>query len=89
MAKAKSTSKAPKIQVTRDGPYLVSGNLPLCKEIIAPDRSGVPAKWKKGEKYPKKETYALCRCGRSHSKPFCGGTHTVIKSNDGGKRIKK
>jgi len=76
MAKAKSKKREPKIQVTRDGPYLVSGNLPLCKEIIAPDGSGVPAKWKKGEKYPRRETYALCRCGHSSGPPFCTGKHS-------------
>lgn len=77
MAKAKSTKKgAPRIQVKKDGPYLVSGALPLQKEIIIPDKSGYPSKWEKGEKYPKKETYALCRCGHSTNKPFCTGMHS-------------
>ena len=28
-----------------------------------------------GENYPGQDTYALCRCGRSESKPFCDGSH--------------
>jgi len=67
---------APKIQIKKDGPYLVSGNLPLQKEIIIPNREGYPAKWKKGEKFPAQESYALCRCGHSKNKPFCTGTHS-------------
>ncbi|MFA5411806.1 MAG: CDGSH iron-sulfur domain-containing protein [Candidatus Micrarchaeia archaeon] len=78
MAKAKISKKKskPKIQITKDGPYLVSGSLPLQKEIIIPDSSGYPYKWQKGEKYPKKEAYALCRCGHSTNKPYCTGKHS-------------
>jgi CDGSH-type Zn-finger protein len=25
---------------------------------------------------PRRETFALCRCGRSALRPFCDGTHT-------------
>jgi len=77
MAKSKiSKNKNPKIRITKDGPYLVSGALLLQKEIIAPDNRGYPSKWEKGEKYPKKESYALCRCGHSTNKPYCTGTHS-------------
>lgn len=84
MAKPKSPAKpkppdkksAPIIQVTRDGPYLVSGALPLQKETIVPEKGGYPYKWKKGEKYPKKKAYALCRCGQSTNKPYCTGRHS-------------
>jgi CDGSH-type Zn-finger protein len=81
MAKAsRKTKKSPetaesKITIEKDGPYLVSGGLQLCKEYIVPDREGMPAKWKKGEAYPKSEHYSLCRCGKSGNKPFCDGTH--------------
>ncbi len=50
-----------KVTITKNGPYLVSGGLPLAKELIACDDNGDPAEWKKGEKYPDKDTYALCR----------------------------
>ncbi|MFA5411811.1 MAG: hypothetical protein WC350_00480 [Candidatus Micrarchaeia archaeon] len=42
MRKSKGKPK-PKIQITRDGPYLVSGNVPLQKETIIPDRTGYPS----------------------------------------------
>jgi CDGSH-type Zn-finger protein len=68
-----------KIIVSKDGPYLVSGNLPLEKEISVCDGNGIPVKWKKGEKYPRKGNCALCRCGYSKNKPFCDGSHVKIK----------
>ena len=59
-----------KVTVTPDGPYLVTGALPLSKEIIGTDRNGIPVKWIKGKRYPDREKYALCRCGRSSAKPY-------------------
>jgi len=70
-----SKKSAQKVIVTKDGPYLVCGNLPLSKEIIVPDKNGDSSIWGKGDKYPDKETYALCRCGNSGSKPYCDGSH--------------
>jgi CDGSH-type Zn-finger protein len=68
--------KTGKVIVTKDGPYLVSGGLPLAKEyIVNDDNEGCPTAWAPGEKYPGRETYALCRCGASSHKPFCDGTH--------------
>lgn len=67
--------KNPKIKITKDGPYLVSGNLPLSKEIIATDTKNIPIKWVKGEQYPNQENYTLCRCGKSKKPPYCDGTH--------------
>jgi len=40
---------------------------------------GEPLVWKKGERIETEETYALCRCGRSSTKPFCDGTHVRIR----------
>jgi len=67
-----------KVVIIKDGPYLVSGNLPLGKEIIVPDDKGNSVEWRKGEKYQNKENYALCRCGQSKNKPYCDGTHAKI-----------
>ncbi|MBR9690141.1 hypothetical protein GOV08_00465 [Candidatus Woesearchaeota archaeon] len=62
----------PTIQVTKDGPLLVNNvpNLFISKakdnldiETFEADRIEAPA------------TFALCRCGRSNTKPFCDGTH--------------
>ena len=66
-----------RIVIAKNGPYLVSGGLPLSKDIIVSDKEGNSEKWAKGEKYPGKETYALCRCGRSKNKPYCDGTHSA------------
>ncbi|MFA4843595.1 MAG: CDGSH iron-sulfur domain-containing protein [Candidatus Margulisiibacteriota bacterium] len=66
---------AKKIKVTKNGPYLVSGNIPLDKALIIGDAEGAPAKWEFGKKYPAQENYSLCRCGRSKNEPFCDGAH--------------
>lgn len=68
-----------KIKIVKDGPYSVSGNIPLEKEFIVPDDNNDPLYWKKGEKYETKEEYCLCRCGNSKNKPFCDHTHLKIK----------
>jgi len=71
--------KKQKIVVSKNGPYLVSGDLPLVKKIYSTDNNGNPGTYKKGESYPKKENYALCRCGKSANKPYCDGSHVKIK----------
>ncbi len=67
------------IKITKNGPYAVSGKIPLKKEIILTDDEGYSSKFGQGEKYPLKEEYHLCRCGHSKNKPFCDGTHVEIK----------
>src|SRR3972149_596064 len=70
-----------KVVVSKDGPYLVSGGLPLVKEVIINDSAGDALEWRLTKKYPHRETYALCRCGKSKNKPFCDGTHTKKRSD--------
>jgi len=65
----------PKIIISKNGPYIVSGNVPLIKETAALGKDGEPEKWVTTEKYPKQATYALCRCGKSKNMPFCDGAH--------------
>lgn len=69
----------PKIVVSKDGPYLVSGSVPLSVEVITPDNEGYSWDWMQGKKFDTKTKYALCRCGQSKSKPFCDGTHTKVR----------
>ena len=71
-----------KIQVTRDGPYLVTGGIPLLKQILVCDKKGNSIGWREGETIPAGESYALCRCGGSRNKPFCDGTHAQFKFKD-------
>jgi CDGSH-type Zn-finger protein len=64
-----------RIMVTKDGPYLVSGCVPLAEALIVCDDEGIPVRWEEGKKFPERENCALCRCGRSGDKPFCDGSH--------------
>ena len=70
-----------KLKVTKNGPYLVSGGVPLSEQNIRVDADGQCHGWKEGKKYPVQENYALCRCGHSGNKPFCDGSHIKIKFN--------
>ncbi|MCL2032489.1 MAG: CDGSH iron-sulfur domain-containing protein [Methanomassiliicoccaceae archaeon] len=64
-----------KIKVTKNGPYIVYGGVPLKEEVLEKDAMGKPDRWADGKKHYPDETYALCRCGRSGDKPFCSGDH--------------
>ena len=73
------TQKEPmKITVSKNGPYLVSGGVPLKTEEICNDDEGYCRTWREVKKFPLQDQYALCRCGHSGNKPFCDGTHTKI-----------
>jgi CDGSH-type Zn-finger protein len=63
------------IRVTKDGPYLVTGDLPLAQVTIGADAQGQSVRWEWGRKFPAQAQYALCRCGGSATKPYCDGTH--------------
>ncbi|MGV9383375.1 ferritin-like domain-containing protein [Nonomuraea sp. NPDC003707] len=68
-----------RIVVLRDGPYVVYGGVPLRrKRKIVSAENNDALTWKTGEPLETEDTYALCRCGHSSSKPFCDGTHAVI-----------
>jgi len=76
MTKSKSGAS---VLIAKDGPYLVSGNVPLSRQTIVTDEDGGSEAWKEGKAFPAQESYALCRCGQSKKKPFCDGAHTRIK----------
>ena len=82
MKKQKEKVEKPaKIKVTKNGPYLVSGKIPVQKQIIIADSEGTATAWQRSTKYSPQEKYALCRCGQSKNKPFCDGTHVKIGFN--------
>jgi CDGSH-type Zn-finger protein/truncated hemoglobin YjbI len=61
------------IEITQDGPYRVTGGLPLIDATGADvPRAAVSSR----------EHYALCRCGHSQNKPFCSGMHWYIEFRD-------
>lgn len=64
----KSSERQPKVTVTRNGPYAVTGGIELLDTTIGEGAS--------------KERYTLCRCGGSKNKPFCDGTHWHIGFKD-------
>ena len=70
--------EAPRVKITKNGPYLVSGNLPLSEETIGAHSEGDSVKWEHGQEHPPQAQYALCRCGHSSHKPYCDGTHAKI-----------
>lgn len=67
--------KARKIKVIKDGPYLVTGGIPLKEKIITPHGHGYV--WQDGKDLPQADTYTLCRCGKSKNHPFCDNAHTA------------
>jgi len=70
-----------KIKIINDGPYEVSGSIPLDIQEIKTDNKGYPLGYEKIQDYSKNETYFLCRCGHSSTKPFCSGNHVKVKFN--------
>lgn len=70
-----------KITVTKNGPYMVTGGVPLTTEEICNDDDGYCHTWRRAKTYPVQEQYALCRCGNSKNKPFCDGTHAKVSFN--------
>ena len=54
----------PKLEVTKDGPYLV-------KDLDRLENS-------RGEPIATQPSMAFCRCGHSSNKPFCDGTHIRV-----------
>lgn len=71
-------SKRAHVVVSKNGPYLVTGSIMLCKQTIGVDAEGGSETWIESHAYPEKESYALCRCGLSNTKPYCDGTHARV-----------
>ncbi len=66
-------TRPPAIEVTRDGPYRITGRLTLAGPTGEPEPQGAGAS---------REHYALCRCGQSRNKPFCSGMHWYVGFRD-------
>jgi CDGSH-type Zn-finger protein len=68
-----------RIEVSCDGPYMVTGGIPLVGMTQVVSEYGEPLTWKKDKEYRSEIAYFLCRCGHSSIKPFCDSTHLKIK----------
>jgi CDGSH-type Zn-finger protein/truncated hemoglobin YjbI len=66
-------TRPPAIQVTKDGPYRITGQITLAGATGQPEARAAGAS---------REHYALCRCGQSRNKPFCSGMHWYVGFRD-------
>ena len=64
-----------KIKVKYNGPYVITGGVPLLDLTMETDEQGLSVRWKEGKRYPLEEKYELCRCGKSKNRPFCDDSH--------------
>jgi CDGSH-type Zn-finger protein len=67
------TAEPRRIVVRRNGPYRVEGGVRLLRTAIATTEHGEPTHWIEGPDFETAETYELCRCGGSATRPFCDG----------------
>jgi CDGSH-type Zn-finger protein/truncated hemoglobin YjbI len=65
--------REPAIEVSKDGPYRITGGLVLT------DENGDAVARVEGASL---EHYSLCRCGQSQNKPFCSGRHWYVGFRD-------
>jgi CDGSH-type Zn-finger protein/truncated hemoglobin YjbI/ferredoxin len=65
--------REPAIEVSRDGPYRITGGIPLLDAQCHPVARNAGASL---------EHYSLCRCGHSQNKPFCSGRHWSVEFRD-------
>jgi CDGSH-type Zn-finger protein/ferredoxin len=66
-------TRPPTIEVTKDGPYRITGGIAL-EEADGSDMSR--------NEGASREHFALCRCGHSRNKPFCTGMHWYVEFRD-------
>ena len=64
------------IRITKNGPYIVTGGIPLLEKNIVP--KGKEYIYEEGGVLPQGETYSLCRCGKTKTPPFCDGSHSEV-----------
>jgi len=65
--------REPAVEVSKDGPYRITGGIPLL------DAQGSPVPRNAGASL---EHYSLCRCGHSQNKPLCSGMHWYVEFHD-------
>jgi len=64
-----------RIRITKDGPYVVRGDVPLVRVEIVTNDAGESVAWREIEQLGSADGTRLCRCGRSATKPYCDNAH--------------
>ncbi|MFI5171149.1 MAG: CDGSH iron-sulfur domain-containing protein [Chitinophagales bacterium] len=77
MSESDPHPKKQRIVVSANGPYKVSGAIPLNVVEIVPDHNRQSWEWKIVKTFPLKNNYSLCRCGKSSTMPYCDTSHEV------------
>jgi CDGSH-type Zn-finger protein len=69
-----------RIDIIPNGPYRVSGGVPLKEMAPVLTFNGEPIDWHvlREMETPPGPWYDLCRCGQSKTRPFCDSTHETI-----------
>lgn len=67
-----------RIKVCKDGPYFVTGNVPLIQETADRGPDGIPNQWRKTGDHPRQERCSLCRCGGTRDVPYCDRSHIAL-----------
>jgi CDGSH-type Zn-finger protein len=75
---ASGQSNQMSVRVITNGPYVVTGRVPLSRQVIVTDNEGASVDWREGESFETAEEYRLCRCGQSANKPFCDESHVRV-----------
>jgi CDGSH-type Zn-finger protein len=68
-------NKEMKVKVLKNGPYQITGKIPLDQLKLVPNAKEFPLFYEKVKDYSEQATCYLCRCGKSKNKPFCDGSH--------------
>jgi CDGSH-type Zn-finger protein len=67
----------PRVRIRKDGPYVVTGAVPVVREVIVSSPDGESIGWAQRETITDTDC-TLCRCGASGAKPMCDGSHAVV-----------
>ena len=67
------------VKITKNGPYIVTENIPLTNATIETDEEGYPITWRETEGIQQNTPFRLCRCGNSENKPYCDNHHLKTK----------
>ncbi len=66
------------IEVETNGPYRVTGGIPLVRVSKVETEQHEPIAWHVDESLEAPDEYLLCRCGDSETKPFCSDMHLQV-----------